>query len=138
MVGKGSGPWAELHQLRPVTRDLIESVLMDASPGAAAIVDFGLDSQEHYEALYYPIRQGEITPTALDEALGHGEKLTALVRAAPSNPHKEVQFYTSWDHIFGRPGPEGKVGDQGRPGPDKGPGQEGEQEHGQDDHEISR
>ena len=68
----------------------------------AAIVDFGLDSQKHYEALYYPLRDGNIMPQALDDALGHGEKLTALVRSAASNPHKDVTFSTSWDVLYGR------------------------------------
>jgi hypothetical protein len=96
----------QLAQVRPVTRQLIESVLLDAWPShPAVIVDFGLDSQEHYEALYYPIRNREILPQALDEALGHGEKLTALAKEAPSNPHKDVQFSTSWDVVFGRKGP---------------------------------
>ena len=28
--------------------------------------------------------------------------LTALVQNAPSNPHKGVEFHTSWDVILGR------------------------------------
>lgn len=76
--------------------------MLDAWPNHTAIGDFGLDSQEHYEALYYPIRASEITPSALDDALGHGEKLTALVRAATSNPHKDIEFHTSWDAVLGR------------------------------------
>lgn len=96
----------QLTRVRPETRNLIESVLMDAWPNHAAVVDFGLDSQEHYEALYDPLRAGQITPLALDAALGHGEKLTALVREAPSNPHRDVEFYTSWDVMFGRDRPQ--------------------------------
>jgi tRNA(Leu) C34 or U34 (ribose-2'-O)-methylase TrmL len=82
----------QLLIVRPTTRDLVTSILMDSWPGHAAIVDFGIDSDKHYEALYFPIR----------EALGHGEKLTTLTREAASNPHKDVQFHTSWDLIFGR------------------------------------
>ncbi|MBX6312457.1 MAG: hypothetical protein IRY99_05985 [Isosphaeraceae bacterium] len=85
----------QLGQVRPVTRNLIESVMLDAWPRHAAIVDFGLDSQKHYEALYYPIREWEIMPAALDKALGHGGKLTELVREARSNPHRDVEFSTS-------------------------------------------
>ncbi len=44
----------------------------------------------------------EISPKALDVALGDGPKLTELVREAASNPHKEVEFHTSWDLILGR------------------------------------
>jgi hypothetical protein len=92
----------QLLTVRPTTRDLVTSVLMDVWPGHAAIVDFGIDSDKHFEALYYPIREAEILPKVLDAALGHGEKLTALTRHAASNPHKDVQFHTSWDLILGR------------------------------------
>ena len=104
----------QLRQARPVTRNVIESVMLDAWPHNAAVIDFGLDSQKHYEALYYPIREGQITPQALDEALGHGEKLTALAREAPANPHKDVQFYTSWDGMFGRPKPEDALSEEAK------------------------
>jgi hypothetical protein len=109
MARKESDFAAELDQVRPVTRDLIESILFDSWPSNAAVIDFGLNNQEHYEALYYPIREGELIPLALDDALGDGAKLTALVRAAPSKPHKDVQFYTSWDVMFGRPSPQGAL-----------------------------
>jgi hypothetical protein len=92
--------------IRDTTRGLINAVCLDCWPSLASIADFGLDSQTHYEALYYPLRNGEISPEALDAALGHGEKLTALARNAPSNPHKGVSFYTSWDVMFGRKAPD--------------------------------
>ncbi|HWB08662.1 MAG TPA: hypothetical protein VG826_05540 [Pirellulales bacterium] len=92
----------EMSRVRPVTRDLIESVILDKWPNHAAVVDFGIDSQTHYEALYYAIREGEIWPLELDRALGHGEKLTRLLRAAPSNPHADDEFHTSWDVMLGR------------------------------------
>lgn len=92
----------QLLSVRDTTRSLVTSILMDAWPSHAAIVDFGIDSQKHYEALYYPIREAEIMPKDLDAALGHGERLTAMTREAASNPHKDVQFHTSWDVILGR------------------------------------
>jgi hypothetical protein len=92
----------QLLSVRPTTRTLVTSILMDSWPTNAAIVDFGIDSQKHYEALYYPIREAEIMPKELDAALGDGPKLTALVRDAASNPHKDVEFRTSWDLILGR------------------------------------
>jgi hypothetical protein len=88
--------------IRDTTRGLIKAIYLDCWPSVASIADFGLDSQIHYEALYYPVRNREISPEALDAALGHGEKLTALARGAPSNPHKDVAFHTSWDVMFGR------------------------------------
>src|SRR5213594_2651244 len=92
----------QLLSVRPTTRTLVTSILIDAWPSHAAVVDFGIDSQKHYEALYFPIREAEIMPEALDAALGDGPKLTALVRDAASNPHKDVEFHTSWDLILGR------------------------------------
>lgn len=92
----------QLLSVRPVTRDLVTSILMDAWPGHAAVVDFGIDSQKRYEALYWPIREAEIMPKALDAALGDGPALTAMTRQSPSNPHKDVSFSTSWDVVLGR------------------------------------
>ncbi len=92
----------QLASVRPVTRHLITSVLFDQWPNIPAVADFGIDSQKHYEALYFPIRAQEILPKALDDALGHGGKLTALTQGAASNPHKNVEFHTSWDVALGR------------------------------------
>ncbi len=92
----------ELLSVRDTTRSLVTSVLMDAWPSHAAVVDFGIDSQKHYEAMYWPIREAEIMPKALDAALGDGPKLTAMTKEAASNPHKDVEFHTSWDLILGR------------------------------------
>jgi hypothetical protein len=90
--------------IRPVTQRLVEAVLFDVWPNHTAIVDFGLDSQAHYEALYYPLRNGDITKEQLDAAVGDGEKLTELARSAPSNPHRGIVFSTNWDEINPRPG----------------------------------
>jgi hypothetical protein len=64
--------------------------MLDVPPRNEAIVEFGLTSQERYEAHNDPVRKGEITPEQLDAALGKGEKLTKLARAAPSDRHKEI------------------------------------------------
>lgn len=93
------------EQVRPVTRNLIDAVMFDTWPSHTAIVDFGIDSQQHYEALYYPLREAEIMPKALDAALGDGEKLTMLARQSASNPHKDIEFSTSWDVVLGRDWP---------------------------------
>jgi hypothetical protein len=112
--------FAELQAVRQTTADLIHSVLLDVWPRPGAIVDFGLDSQEHYQALYYPIREHEILPAQLDAALGNGEALTSLVRNARSNPHRDVEFSTSWDAVFMR----GKFAGPEHEGPEPGEGPE--------------
>ena len=90
-----------LERIRPVTRNLVESIMLDAWPNHTAIVDFGIDSQKHYEAIYYLVREGEVTPEMLDAVLGNGPALTAMARYSPSNPHKEIAFETSWDMLRG-------------------------------------
>ena len=105
--GPAASPRPETPALRDTTRNLVEAILLDAWPRAGAIVDFGLDSQEHYEALYHGVRNGEITAEALDAASCNGERLTALARSAPGNPHKDIVFRTSWDGILPEPGQDG-------------------------------
>jgi hypothetical protein len=83
----------ELLQVMPVTRELVYSMLTDQWPSPAAVVDFGIDSQKHYAALQAPIREAEIMPVQLDQALGSGRRLTELVRASASNPHRDVGFH---------------------------------------------
>lgn len=88
-----------LVAVRPVTANLVESIMLDGWPRPAAVVDFGLDTQAHYEAIYYPVRAGELSAEALDAALGDGPALTALVNAARSNPHKGIRFTTAYDGL---------------------------------------
>jgi hypothetical protein len=90
-------PWR--RNIGDTTRNLVEAVLLDVWPRAGAIVDFGLRSQEHYEALYYLLRHGDITPEQVDAALGNGRKLTELVGTAAHNPHKGIVFRTDRDEL---------------------------------------
>lgn len=87
--------------MRPVTKDCFDSMMMDEWPGNAAICDFGLHTQQHYEAIYYPARAREITIEQLDEILGSGPKITELVRKCSSNPRKDITFKTLWSLIGG-------------------------------------
>ncbi len=98
--------------LRDTTRNLVEAIWADEWPRNGAIVDFGLRTQAHYESLYYGVREGQITPGQLDDALGRGEALTALTRAARSNPHRDIRFRTDWDDLP----PEQESDADGRPG----------------------
>lgn len=111
--------------IRDTTHNLLEAIALDAWPRAAAIIDFGLGSQDHYEALYYGVRSGEITPEALDAALGRGDRLTSLARAAASNPHRDIEFHTSWDALRGREEPAGPEAPDSPPGSARGEAQPG-------------
>ena len=77
--------------------DLFESVMMDIHPHGPAIVDFGLTDQKHFEALYYPIRKGEITQDDLRKVSGDGPAITKLVNRSRSNPHRGIKFETPYD-----------------------------------------
>ena len=87
--------------LHPVTERLVQAYVLDVWPDSATVItDFGLDSQEHYEAFHHAIRNGELTAERLDEAMmGGGTALTALARSLESNPHKDIQFHTPYDEI---------------------------------------
>lgn len=55
---------------------------------------FGIKSVEHYDALYYPVRNGEISLDDLERVTGNGDDVTHLVRSCKSNPHPEITFNT--------------------------------------------
>jgi hypothetical protein len=101
-----------LPPLRDTTRNLVEIVLLDVWPRNAAVVDFGLRTQEHYEALYHPLRHGEITPEQVDAAPGNGQRLTELDNDAPHNPHQGIAFRNDWDDLRPEPVHDGKVIEQ--------------------------
>ncbi len=79
--------------------NLVQAMMLDIWPRMAAQVDFGIDSQEKYEAYYDPIRVGEITADQLQLVVGNGESLTKLLRAAPSQRHKDVVIHTIYDGL---------------------------------------
>lgn len=89
----------EWASLRPLTQQLILAIYEDEVPGAAACLDFGIESPAHYEAVYYAFRNGDVTPEQLEAALGNGPKLTALMRNAPHNPHRQIRYRTVWDEL---------------------------------------
>jgi hypothetical protein len=92
----------QLARVRPVTRHFIESVLQGQVPNDEAIIAFGIDNQKHIEALAIPLQSWEITPQMLDDALGDGKRLTAMTRAAASNPHRksDLAFETLRDQGY--------------------------------------
>lgn len=83
--------------VRKVAQDMFDAAVLDIWPSPAAICDFGIDSTEHLGALQHAIKHDGVTEQQLDEALGNGPKLTALIRE--DNPYYGVQFHTSWDDL---------------------------------------
>jgi hypothetical protein len=84
--------------VREVAGNAYTAILLDAWPSPAGVMDFGIDSSEHFEALKYEIRNGRISPEQLDDALGWGPALTKLIRT--DNPYHGVTFKTKWDDIM--------------------------------------
>lgn len=82
--------------MRSVTQDIWDSMLLDVWPRMAAVVDFGLDTQEHYNAFHEVVRQRLATIEELDEALGSGPALTKLARRGRN---KSIVFKTAYDDM---------------------------------------
>jgi hypothetical protein len=105
--------------IRPVTRHLVENLILDLPLEVPQLVDFGVDSANHYRALKEILfieaeaDEAESDSTvvreelrkrilALDEALGSDPKLNALVRRYAPQYADRVHFHplpTSWDEL---------------------------------------
>jgi hypothetical protein len=82
---------------RTVTENVFLSLILDVWPNMAGIVDFGLQSDRHYGALQYAVRNDGVTREELDRVVGDGEAITTLIR--PGNPYWGVTFQTAWDDL---------------------------------------
>jgi hypothetical protein len=106
-------------QLRPATKHLVEHLLADRPLMPASIVDFGVDSPEHYRALKAVLlSESDFSETELEAgraleglrkrileleaALGNGSRLNALVKRYAPEYVGRVQFQTDWDVLLGR------------------------------------
>jgi hypothetical protein len=117
--------WLEELPIRPVTKQLVNRLLLDLPLPTPVIVDFGVDSEQHYRALKEvlsiederdPLNPDEEEAAVdaktiqrlcqriveLDEVLGNGTLLNALVRRYAPQYAESVHFQTSWDVISGR------------------------------------
>ncbi len=84
--------------IREVTKRVYDCLLADDCPSAAGVQDFGLKTAEHLGALRHAVRCHGVTLEELDDALGDGPAITALVR--DGNPYVGVAFETPWDDIM--------------------------------------
>ncbi|MFW5871478.1 MAG: hypothetical protein ACOCUT_00070 [bacterium] len=67
---------------------------------SGAKVDFGLDSQRHFEAMIEAIKEGDIELDDLKRVSGNGKAITELLKNCPNNPHKELTFETATDWMY--------------------------------------
>jgi hypothetical protein len=79
-----------VRPVRPVAQDLFDSLMLDVWPRPAAILDFGIDSQEHYAALQRSVKRNGVTAAQLDWALGNGDRLTKLTGIKFSTPYDDM------------------------------------------------
>jgi hypothetical protein len=108
--------------IRPVTRHLVEALLVDLPLTPAASVDFGVASATHYRALREVLevqpeqvrgedeedlesnieRELRTRIVALEQALGNGAAINALVKRYAPQYAEQVRFQTSWDPLAGQ------------------------------------
>lgn len=86
--------------VRQTAEEVYQCLMLDVWPGPTAVTDFGLKTDAHYGALQYAIRENGVGPRELDDALGSGYRLTALIKK--DNPYHGVRFSTPWDSIMVR------------------------------------
>jgi hypothetical protein len=98
---------------RQVTENLLLSLFVNAWPSVRGVEYFGIESDRHYRALQYAVKMHRVRLKELEQALGDGEAITALIR--PGNPYYGVTFKTPWD-VLGR-----NITDWADPGPGKYP-----------------
>lgn len=83
--------------IRDNSRDLYRSLVLDEWPSQATIVDFGVESPAHLGALQYAVIHDAVTLEELDQALGNGRAIQALI--SEQNPYRHVAFRTDWDDL---------------------------------------
>jgi hypothetical protein len=124
------------ERLKSSTSYLLEAISTGTEPRDAAKVDFGIESEKHFEALSHSVLNGKITPEMLDASLGNGAALTHLVKNDRTNPHRGIVFETGWHELLRQRIPaeraEEKASILGYPLPEPGtaPEQEKEQSRG--------
>jgi hypothetical protein len=115
----GDDPLTAGLNIRPLTKRLVDQLCLDLPLPLPVVVDFGVDTADHYRALraiclndpqqedFDPDDQDQVNRelrkriVELDQAYGNGPKLTALVKKyAPE--YSELTFATAWDALAGR------------------------------------
>lgn len=76
--------------VRPMTHETLVALVLDVWPSNAAVVDFGIASNDHYAALQAAVGSGVITEERLDALLGDGPGLTEACGG-------KVEFKSSYD-----------------------------------------
>jgi hypothetical protein len=83
-----------------LAKELIAAVTEGRLPTPAACFDFCISDLKKYEAVFYPIKNQEITFDQLVSSICDGRKMTALVNSCQSNPHKGIEFKTMFNYSY--------------------------------------
>lgn len=117
--------WIDTLPIRSITKLLVNQLMFDLPLPIPVIIDFGVDSDNHYGALKkvllnddawsdtnagedYPVVEEKSTQRfrqrilEIDESYGNGPMLNNLVKKYAPQYAKVVHFHTSWDVIYGR------------------------------------
>jgi hypothetical protein len=106
--------------IRPVTKNLVEHLMLDLPLTPAEVVDFGVDTPDHYRVLQIIVRdaggvgvdlEDEVSYglvllemqriiAELDQALGNSAKLNEMVHSYVPEYADRVKFRTSWDVLL--------------------------------------
>ena len=93
---RGDGPRRRpLDDLRMATK-LVRCLQHHWPLSPATIVDFGITTVDHFDALAGAVRAG-VTAYDLDRVMGDGPAITRLVRSIPVQPDRQVEFATAYD-----------------------------------------
>jgi hypothetical protein len=80
----------ELSQVSPLTKNLYTACVVGRMPDAEVMAAFRIITTNHLEALRSAIREDQVTPRELDHALGHTDRIQALIK--PRNPYHGINF----------------------------------------------
>jgi hypothetical protein len=97
---RGYGPGRRPLEDQNMARRLVERLLLDQWPSAAAIVDYGIDSPACLGALQYAVGMG-VSVYDLDRVIGDGQAITRLTQSVPGQPY-QAWFMTVYDAFGGR------------------------------------
>lgn len=79
---------------------LMVALAADGWPAHAQVVEFGIQSSLHYDALQEAARLG-VSAYEFDRVLGDGKAITELVRAVTTDTQLHVEFETPYDRFYG-------------------------------------
>ena len=82
------------------TRHLWETCVLDVDPrqSPAVIVDWGLRSDDHTQAMIRAISSGWVGIQELNHVFGNGPRITELVASCPAVGRKDLVFETAYDY----------------------------------------